>query len=119
MGTPKRLKDLQAHRCLLGFARGELPDTHWPLRGGRSIHVTGVFATNDIRLLRVAARGGRGIALLPEAFVADDLASGTLVRLLPRLIDAPMKAAIVYPDRQLLRPAVREFIEEMTRWKLL
>ncbi len=30
-----------------------------------------------------------------------------------------MKAAIVYPDRELKPPAVRAFIDEMLRWKLL
>jgi len=28
-GTPASLGDLRHHRCLMGFARGELPETHW------------------------------------------------------------------------------------------
>ncbi|MFO0615625.1 MAG: LysR family transcriptional regulator [Polyangiaceae bacterium] len=64
-GTPRAVKELRDHRLLLGFARGELPQSHWPRVGGGQIHVQGVFASNDIGLLAEAAVRGMGIALLP------------------------------------------------------
>src|SRR5579871_1793110 len=36
-GAPKSLGDLRDHRCLMGFARGELPETHWSGGGRRKV----------------------------------------------------------------------------------
>jgi DNA-binding transcriptional LysR family regulator len=33
-GTPSSVEALSAHRCLVGYARGELPDSYWPLCHG-------------------------------------------------------------------------------------
>lgn len=118
----KRLRVRLLHRTTRGLTITEVGRSfhrHTQHAGGRSIHVTGVFATNDLELLRVTAMGGRGIAVLPRGFVEGDLESGALVHVLSGIVEAHMKAAIVYPDRELKPPAVRAFIDEMLRWKLL
>lgn len=114
-GTPRRRKDLAAHRCLLGFARGELPQTHWPL-GGAQVHVQGMFFTNEIRLLADAAVRGLGIALLPRTLVDDALARGTLVQVLPGVLEDESRIAIVYPERELVPPQVRAFVDAVIAW---
>lgn len=114
-GTPRRRKDLAAHRCLLGFARGELPQTHWPL-GGAQVHVQGMFFTNEIRLLADAAMRGLGIALLPRTLVDDALARGTLVQVLPGVLEDESRIAIVYPERELVPPQVRAFVDAVIAW---
>lgn len=113
--TPRRRKDLAAHRCLLGFARGELPQTHWPL-GGAQVHVQGMFFTNEIRLLADAAMRGLGIALLPRTLVDDALARGTLVQVLPGVLEDESRIAIVYPERELVPPQVRAFVDAVIAW---
>lgn len=114
-GTPRRRKDLADHRCLLGFARGELPQTHWPI-GGAQVHVEGMFFTNEIRLLADAAMRGLGIALLPRTLVEADLARGTLVQVLPSVLEQESRISIVYPERELVPPQVRAFVDAVVAW---
>src|SRR5688572_15936455 len=75
-GEPRRAKDLRAHRCLLGFSRGELPQTHWPLVGGGKLRVEGFLVSNEIPLVIQAALEGLGIAVLPVLGVGPHLESG-------------------------------------------
>ena len=114
-GTPRTVKDLRKHRCITGFARGELPQSAWPVGGG-SVHVDGVFSSNDIGLLRDAAVRGLGIAALPALIVNDLVARGVLVHVLPGIVEAENKIAVVYPERELMPPHVRAFIEALVEW---
>ncbi|WP_313904662.1 LysR family transcriptional regulator [Rhizobium bangladeshense] len=115
-GTPRTQSDLRTHRCLLGFARGELPETHWPMVSGGKLHVDGAFFANDIALLCDAAVSGLGIALLPHNLVAPHLASGALVQVLAGVVGAEMQIALVYPERAFLPPQVRAFIDAVAAW---
>jgi DNA-binding transcriptional LysR family regulator len=114
-GTPRAARDLRKHRCLMGFARGELPETHWPI-GGRRVHVEGAFFSNAIGLLCSAAIRGLGIALLPELFVLEHIKAGALVRVLEGVVHGGDRIAIVYPERELVAPQVRAFIEAISSW---
>ncbi|OWV73853.1 LysR family transcriptional regulator [Rhizobium sp. R339] len=115
-GTPRTQRDLRTHRCLLGFARGELPETHWPLISGGKLQVDGAFFANDIALLCDAAVSGLGIALLPRGLVSPHLASGALVQVLAGVVGAEMQIALVYPERAFLPPQVRAFIDAVAAW---
>ncbi len=115
-GAPRTRRDLRNHRCLLGFARGELPETHWPVVSGGKIHVDGAFFSNDIDLLCDAAVGGLGIALLPRALVAPHLESGALVQVLAGVVGTELQIALVYPERTFLPPQVRAFIDAVAAW---
>jgi DNA-binding transcriptional LysR family regulator len=114
-GVPRTRADLRKHRCLMGFARGETPQTQWPFAGGR-IHVDGVFFSNDLELVRAMALSGRGIALLPRSIVVDHLARGELVHVLPNRVASEVRVAIVYPERAFVPPQVRAFVEVAARW---
>ncbi|MDA8457239.1 LysR substrate-binding domain-containing protein [Acidovorax sp. GBBC 3334] len=115
-GRPGTCRDLQNHRCLLGFARGELPDTHWPLASGGRLRVDGAFFSNDIVLLCNAALRGNGIALLPRSLVSPHLESGRLEHVLADAIGAEMQIALVYAERAFLPPQVRAFIDAVAAW---
>jgi DNA-binding transcriptional LysR family regulator len=114
-GTPRTRRDLENHRCLMGFARGELPDTHWPSSGGK-FQVEGAFFANDIQMLCDAALDGLGIALLPELVIRRHLASGALVHVLPGAVGAESQVALVYPERELMQPHLRAFIDAVVAW---
>jgi DNA-binding transcriptional LysR family regulator len=114
-GTPRSAKDLRRHRCLTGFARGELPMSTWPV-GGRTVHIESVFSCNDVSMLRDAALQGLGIAFLPEAIVADQLVSGALVQVLAGVLEAENKLAVVYVEREFMPPQVRAFVDELVAW---
>ena len=115
-GTPRRARDLRAHRCLVGFTRDGLPQAYWPKRGGGKFSVLGSFASNDILLLMDAAVRGLGIAVLPTLLIAAPLERGALVRVLPELIHAETRMSVVYQEKELLPPQVRAFIDVLVAW---
>lgn len=115
-GTPRRVEDLANHDCLLGFARGEVPATHWPLLRGGRVAVRGSFLSNDITLLADAALRGLGITLLPTMLVGKLVTRGDLVHVLPELVGAESRVAIVYPERELLPAQVRAFLDVLAAW---
>lgn len=115
MGTPRSLQELAQHRCLLGFVRGEVPQTHWTTAKGK-VRVNGTFFSNDTTLLCAAAVEGHGIALLPTLVVRASLKTGALVRVLPTVLHAKSQLAVVYLERQFLPPQVRAFVESAVAW---
>ncbi|UQA58529.1 LysR family transcriptional regulator [Polyangium aurulentum] len=114
-GTPRTRRDLRQHRCLMGFVRGELPQTHWPFSGGK-LQIEGALFANDINLLCDAALEGLGIALLPRMLVQSHLESGALVHVLPSAIQAESHIAVVYPEREFMPPQLRAFIDAVVAW---
>lgn len=115
-GTPRVARDLRAHRLLLGFARGELPQSHWPRVGGGQLHVQGVFASNDIGLLAEAAIAGMGIALLPAMLTQSFVDRRELAVVLPNVIGSHVRVAVVYAEREFVPPQVKAFVEAVAAW---
>lgn len=110
-GTPETPKDLQHHRCLMGFTRGEHAQTSWPRLGARPLRVEGHFFANDLRVLGAAVLAGMGIAVLPELIVREPLARGLFVHVLPDSIGGEARISIVYAERELMPPQLRAFID--------
>jgi DNA-binding transcriptional LysR family regulator len=115
-GTPRKARDLRAHRCLVGLMRGGLPQTHWPKAGGGKISIQGSFVSNDITLLKDAAVRGLGIAMLPTLLVGTLLERGALVRVLPELIHAESRVSVVFQEKELMPPQARAFIDLLVGW---
>ena len=109
-------RDLRHHRCLTGFARGELPQTHWTDRKGRKLPVGACVTSNDIRYLCQAALEGAGIAFLPQAQVQRALEQGLLVQVLANSVGGESHLAIVYLEREFMPAAVRAFVDAMVAW---
>jgi DNA-binding transcriptional LysR family regulator len=100
-GTPKSLRDLAAHDCIM--YRPEAGKNTWRLtgpKGDESVEVTGSVGADDMSFLQRAAILGVGIALVPEFGVAPEIERGDLVRVLP---DYAMGGGAVY----LVSPAAR------------
>jgi LysR family transcriptional regulator, transcriptional activator for dmlA len=84
-GHPKALADLAQHDCLL-FREREEPFGVWRLHGPNGLNavkVTGPMAANHTDIVLRWARDGHGIVMVSIWDVAESLASGTLVRILP------------------------------------
>jgi len=64
---------------------------------------------NDVETQLLAVRAGKGIARLLSYQVADDLAAGTLVRLLPAFEPLPMPVQLVAQNMQRMPLKVRTF----------
>jgi DNA-binding transcriptional LysR family regulator len=81
-GQPTRLTELAEHDCIVNTDY-----QIWHLQhAGHDVHLKisdPIYAANSYLTLRKAALADRGIALLPLGFVAEDLANGSLVSVLP------------------------------------
>lgn len=115
MGTPRKLKDLRNHRCLTGFARGELPQASWSAVRS-AIRVDGAFSSNDLRLVRDAAVRGLGIAMIPQLVLGNLVEQGILVQVLPGILETETRVSVVYVEREFIPPHVRAFVEAMVAW---
>ncbi|WEI19830.1 LysR family transcriptional regulator [Acinetobacter proteolyticus] len=116
-GQPHSLAELKLHRCILQ-QHGQGLTNHWHLVNAEGqveqIHVEGYFATNSGEGVRQAALAGLGISNHSIWHVADDLAAGKLVQILP---DYPVEATAIYavfPHRQLIAPKVQHFLDYLT-----
>jgi DNA-binding transcriptional LysR family regulator len=114
-GEPSEISDLSAHDCLVNTN-----DQIWHLRqAGHDVHFKvsdPAYSSNSYVTLRKAALADRGISVLPIRLVADELADGTLVNVVP---------GCTVPDRPLYAlhspgsepPArVRLFLDFVTDW---
>jgi DNA-binding transcriptional LysR family regulator len=115
-GTPRSRADLRRHRCLMGFARGEVPETHWPLASGGKLQLEGYLFTNNVNLLREAVVRGLGIAFLPTLAVERELEQRTLVQVMPGVLETSATLALVYPEREFLPPQIRAFVDTIAAW---
>jgi DNA-binding transcriptional LysR family regulator len=112
-GAPQTPADLEQHQCLL-LTGVQRQSEVWRLthRDGEEVSVRGQgpLESNSGDALRDAAIEGLGIALHSSWHVADDLRAGRLQQVLPEwsLVNG---IYAVMPQRRLLPPRVRVFIE--------
>lgn len=113
-GAPQTPGELEQHDCLLMVgAKG--PRDRWTLTapdGGEiTVRVRGPLESNMGEVIRDAALAGLGISLFSTWHVCDDLKAGRLEPVLPdhRLPDSGIYA--VMPQRRLMLPRVRAFID--------
>lgn len=99
-GQPLRAADLALHACITHAfgSRAEYRLAH----AGRVLvqAVAGSLSGNETAVVRQAALAGAGIAMLPTYFVREELARGTLVRVLPDHEPEPLGIHAVYLSRQ-------------------
>lgn len=114
-GTPTAPQDLERHSCLV-----HADICHWPFRrksADRSVRVGGRMRSNDIELLRRAARDGHGLVRLSAAHVEDDVKAGYLVPVLTEF-DTSGDSAVwaIFPKTKHMLPRLRAFIDFLSDW---
>ncbi len=110
-GAPEHPAELQNHSCIVGFRTGSVPERRWPLRDGGWVAVSGSLMSNQMGVRLQAARQHFGIALVVDRLAAIDLANGTLITVLPEVLGRRERLSLVYPNRTLLDPGVRVFVD--------
>lgn len=74
-------RDLASHACLVYSQDGG--PVEWPLRGAAPFRTSGYLRVNNSVMLREMLLAGMGVTLTPHFVVADLLAAGGVVELLP------------------------------------
>jgi DNA-binding transcriptional LysR family regulator len=83
--------------------------------GGRAVRLVPRLIVNEVDAMLLAVRAGRGIGRPLSYQVADDLASGALVRLLRDHEPPPLPVQLVVPSTQHLSPKARSFVDHAAR----
>ncbi|RQH04167.1 LysR family transcriptional regulator [Paraburkholderia dinghuensis] len=114
-GEPLRPDQLARHAAVTLPPEERSATWQFVRAGERAQQVTlqSAYEVNNMLMVRLAVLAGMGIAIVPAPLVADDLAAGTLLRLLPdyEIDDPDARVSIVYPDRQYLPAKTRRFID--------
>lgn len=109
-GEPQEPAQLADHDTIVGTQRASLREWRFgPQENGERVRLTPRLLLNDVETQLLAVRAGKGIARLLSYQVADDLAAGTLVRLLPAFEPLPMPVQLVAQNMQRMPLKVRTF----------
>lgn len=114
-GTPKHPSELADH-AVISYSYWSTKD-EWHFKGPRgpvSVKTNPCIHTNNGDTCRAAALASQGIILQPSFLVGDDLASGTLVELMPEFRSLELGIYALYPTRKHVSPKVRALIDFLT-----
>jgi DNA-binding transcriptional LysR family regulator len=113
-GQPRHPKDLANHECLLLVGTSG-PQDIWRFADGNGGEIAqrmrSRFESNSGELLRDAAVAGVGIAIHSLWHVHDELRRGQLQVVLPKYPIATTGIHAVMPQRRLVPPRVRAFVD--------
>lgn len=113
-GTPRRIEDLQGHRCIVHFSgrAGKLFDWEMLVDGKvTKVDITGPIAVDDGDAYLSCALQGLGLAQ-PAAYLArPHFDSGALVQVLPDMPPTPMPVSLLYPQGRMAAPKLSAFAE--------
>lgn len=115
VGAPGSLADLQDLAAICDTNRR---DPVWRFENaGRAVEVRPQvrLAVNDPEVVREAAVAGMGIARVPHFAVAEALATGRLVRLLPELAGETIPVHALAPAHREPAPKTEAFIQHLIR----
>jgi DNA-binding transcriptional LysR family regulator len=110
-GVPETLGDLVRHETIQNAGPGT-PEWSFGSHRGAPMHFQARFRVSDVETQRAATRDGRGIARLLSYQVADDLAAGTLIRVLRAFQPPPLPVQLVTKGKAHRAPAIEAFLEQ-------
>ena len=114
-GAPRRLEDLQRHAAVAFRMPTSGRNRPWQFarRGGETVEIIPASRVriNDGQGIVMALCEGMGLCQLPQYMVADELADGRLVELLPRMRPPALPISLVYPSARLVPARVRVAVE--------
>lgn len=97
--------------ALRTYYRNEVTLSHADSGKRRRFAIAPRFSTDSLFALRSAMQHGLGVGIASAWVLADDLASGTLVRLVPQWRAAPLPVSLVYPYARFYPARLRRFAE--------
>jgi DNA-binding transcriptional LysR family regulator len=111
-------EDLTRHDVIFTQAAGRSSGLEWRFAGephGIAVRLVPRLIVNDVDAMLLAVRAGRGIGRPLFYQVADDLASGALVRLLPDAEPPPLPVHLVVASARHQSPKIRSFVDHAAR----
>lgn len=115
-GTPKTIKDLLRHNCLVHTIKSA--GGSWRFAGDppEDVRVRGTVRSNIGEALKKAALLGAGIAVHPYYMVSEELASGALQVVLPDQTPQELDVYAVFSTRRNMPVRVRALLEFLKEW---
>jgi DNA-binding transcriptional LysR family regulator len=115
-GQPRTPEELAGHDTIFGMSRSTAREWRFgPSPNGAVVRLAPRLLVDDVEAQLQAARAGRGIARPLSYQVADELSSGTLVRLLQEFEPGAIPVQIVTLRRSPTAPKVRAFLDLAVR----
>lgn len=114
-GTPSKIQELEDHRRILFAPIAKVQS--WTLSHGKERYEFSRPArviSNNFATVRAALIAGAGIGVCSDFMVADDIASGRLVRVLPKWGSPVGSVYAVYPSRQNVAPKLTTFLNHVS-----
>jgi DNA-binding transcriptional LysR family regulator len=111
-GAPREPDDLKL-QSIIAFT-GLMPDREWRYGEGKRVRRVSLeprLEINDAVSAIASAEKGDGVTICLSYMVADRIASGALVEVLPEHAPPPVPVQLVYPESRLVAPKVRAFID--------
>jgi DNA-binding transcriptional LysR family regulator len=111
-GMPRAPADLAGHDTIHGTMRaGALEWRFGRSPRGPAVRISPRLLVNEVEAQILAAKRGRGIARVLSYQVADEIAAGTLLRLLPEFELPPLPVQLVTHGGGLMPAKTRAFID--------
>jgi len=82
----------------------------------QTLRISPVLISEGVTSIREAAKDGLGVCLLPDWLIADEIASGTLVHVLPKWKHKDLPVHVVYAGQRVLPTRVSAFIDFAVRY---
>ena len=113
-GTPEAPDDLARHDCLVYALLKVSQEWRFRARGSREVFTPPIearFSAGSGAVLRQAALGGMGLAVLPTFMVARDVAEGRLRVLVDAFVATKLGIYAAYPESPRVPGKTRAFVE--------
>lgn len=113
-GEPKTLRDVSAHRCVMGASKG--PPLVWFVKEEgveKRISPPATHQLSDAEAMLDAVINGLGLAQFPASLVRAALSDGRLKSVLQPFAPAGVEVHVLWPKRAHLSPRVRYIVDEL------
>jgi DNA-binding transcriptional LysR family regulator len=114
-GTPRTLREVAGHRCIVGHRRGQPLSWHVNENGAATRFMPpATYQIGDADAMVEAALAGFGLCQMPEALFRRHIEGGRLLTVLDEATPRAIDVHAVWPRAVHLRPKVRYVVDVLT-----
>ncbi len=105
----KHISDLEKHQCLV-YGVGK-PNHKWAFSNHSEVAIEPYISSDSTEIVISSAVSGLGIAYIPEAIISHELASASLVNILPNHKSKPFETYLYYQKMSYTPQKIRLLID--------